>query len=402
MRMRTDIVTSNLNQQALADLLKRGRSGHYVYAIIWFVIAAINQLQYTHVELMYCNLALFVAVGTVRAALTRLNKDFMDRHYKAITRVLEICVCAQSLHFGLLTTYIYHHPDLQPLVFPMVLAAAGIVAAGTTTMGVNKHIRLWYPGLMIAPFFVSFAFYYSQTNFVLACVLIIFFVYIESSTRFVYLDYWSSKINSAMLLEKTIELTARSVTDPLTKLHNRAYFNEHLDREWNRAYRNQQSVAVMFVDLDYFKSINDKFGHAAGDLCLIQAGELLAKYGHRAGDAVARYGGEEFVLFFADTDANGAAAIADKICREFRAMTVIALEAKIELRCSIGICCCTPDSYNQKTTFLSDADKAMYSAKKKGRDRFEIYQRDDDPAAQRSATRLQRGRSGLIQSVGGS
>jgi diguanylate cyclase (GGDEF)-like protein len=396
MRMGTDIVTSELDRQALADLLKRGKAGNYIYAIIWFVIATINYLQYTHQNLLYYNLALFLAVGTLRVVLGHLNADFTFRNYRGITHVLEVAVCAQSLHFGLLAAYIYHSPDLQPLVFPMISTASGMVAAGTATLGVNRRIRLWYPGLMIAPFFVSFIFHYSQMNFVLACISIIFFVYIYSSTGNVYADYWSSKINSAMLLEKTIELTARSVTDPLTKLHNRAYFNEHLEKEWKRAFRNQQSVAVMFVDIDHFKLINDKYGHATGDLCLIQTGEVLAKYGQRAGDAVARYGGEEFVLFFSDTDATGAASIADKIIADFRAMTVHTPEAVINLRCSIGIRCCRPDTAITQSSFLADADTAMYRAKKQGRDRFEIYGQGNERATEYPAPGAQPASPSLI------
>lgn len=389
MQMQTDTFQNDLDRQALADLLKRSNTGNYIYAILWFVIAVTNQLQYTHQNLLYYNLALFLAVGTARVALNHLGAEFTYSNYRPITRVLEFCVCAQSLHFGVLTAYIYHSPELQSAVFPMVLAAAGIVGAGTATLAVNQRIRLLYPGLMIAPFFVSFVFHYSQTNFVLACISIVFFAYIYASTRNIYADYWSSKINRALLLEKTVELTARSVTDPLTKLHNRAFFNEHLEQEWKRAFRSQQSVTVMFVDLDHFKLINDRYGHATGDLCLIKAGEVLAKYGQRAGDAVARYGGEEFVLFFSDTDADGAAGIANRILADFRAMAVITPEAAIHLRCSIGVRCCIPETAITQSDFLADADTAMYRAKKNGRDRVEIYGREKHRDADYQATGIE-------------
>jgi diguanylate cyclase (GGDEF)-like protein len=371
--METTKFQNDLDRQALGDLIKRGKTGSFIYAIIWFVIAAVNGLNDTHQELLYYNLALFLTVGILRASLGHIQTDFAYRHFKAIGLTLEISVCLQSLHFGVLATYIYYNPELQDLVFPMMLTAAGVVGAGTATLAINKNIRLLYPALLIGPFFASFAFNSSETNFILACITIIFLVYIYSATRHIYGDYWSAIINSALLVEKAVELSELSVTDPLTKLHNRSYFNNHLDKEWKRASRSREPVTAMFVDLDYFKHINDKYGHAIGDLCLQKAAELLNKYGQRAGDAVARYGGEEFVVFFSNTESAGAAIIAERIIADFRAMQVVTDNTSILLRCSIGICTCIPNASISQSDLLADADAAMYQAKQKGRDRFEVF-----------------------------
>jgi len=182
-------------------------------------------------------------------------------------------------------------------------------------------------------------------------------------------------------VEKAVELKELSVTDPLTQLHIRSYFNHHLDTAWKRACRNHQPVTATLVDLDFFKLVNDKYGHAIGDLCLQKAAELLNKYGQRAGDAVARYGGEELVVCFSNTESTSAAKIAAKIIADFRAMEVTTAETPIHLRCSIGICSCILDDSIRQSDLLTDADAAMYQAKQNGRDRFEIFERKTDKVA---------------------
>jgi len=375
MAEKTQQLHGKLEKQGLTDLIKRGKNGSFIYPVIWLVIAVTNGLYNTHLNLLLSNTAILLLLATTRTSLGFLSAGFVDKHHKIVTKVYEITVIAQGFHFGLLSTYVYSNEELQALVFPMILSASGIVSAGTATLAINKLIRIFFPAFIIAPFFLFLIFHPSTENYLLAAVALIFIFYIIAATKNMYNDYWSAITNSALLTERAVGLKQLSITDPLTKTYNRSFLNNHIDKEWKRSYRNKQAVTAMFVDLDYFKQINDEFGHAAGDLCIKEAAELLKKHTLRSGDIVARYGGDEFVTFLADTEASNAAIVAKNIIDDFRTLKIKWHGNFITLRCSIGICSYIPDKSNKQSDLLINADTALYKAKEDGRDRYTIYNR---------------------------
>ena len=109
------------------------------------------------------------------------------------------------------------------------------------------------------------------------------------------------------------KLRRLSMLDELTGVPNRRYFNLMLTREWGRASREDLPLALVILDVDWFKSYNDRYGHPAGDACLIQIATALASLIRRPGDLAARYGGEEFVILLANTTSDGAAIVAETV-----------------------------------------------------------------------------------------
>ena len=166
-------------------------------------------------------------------------------------------------------------------------------------------------------------------------------------------------------LEETNQrLTVLATTDELTGLPNRRMFSEQLDLALARARRNGQGVAVLCIDLDRFKEINDSLGHAVGDDLLVEvAGRLRA--GARDTDVVARYGGDEFVILLADLDVQHAAELAQTVVERVRGLLVDPVPVgPVELRvdASIGIATYPLDSRDAKG-LLAAADAAMYAGK---------------------------------------
>ncbi len=159
--------------------------------------------------------------------------------------------------------------------------------------------------------------------------------------------------------------------DSLTDLPNRNYFNERLPQAISLAKRQGRMICLLFIDLDRFKPINDKYGHSVGDLVLLQVAERLKKM-LRVSDSVCRLGGDEFVILLESTKSvEGAKNVAQK--------TIELLNEPIEaeghlcsIGASIGISIYPQDCHDAKT-MLQNADIAMYEAKKKGRNRFELY-----------------------------
>lgn len=166
------------------------------------------------------------------------------------------------------------------------------------------------------------------------------------------------------------ELERMARCDSLTGLLNRRTFDECLDREWRRALRESAIVSLYMVDVDHFKMLNDRFGHAAGDVCLRRVAATLEERFGRASDFVARYGGEEFVILTSGLPADKAAAKGQEILAAMRAVTLP--DPVPELSVSVGVASATPSASITPAGLLKAADDALYAAKAAGRDRLEI------------------------------
>jgi diguanylate cyclase (GGDEF)-like protein/PAS domain S-box-containing protein len=167
------------------------------------------------------------------------------------------------------------------------------------------------------------------------------------------------------------ELQYRATHDLLTDLPNRLLFSDRLSLALTHAQRNHKKLAVMLLDLDYFKDVNDTMGHSAGDRLLRVVGNRLTEL-LRSGDTVARVGGDEFLLLLSEiggiVDAN---TIAQKILEAFRRPFILD-DREIVLTTSIGVAI-FPDDGDNDDILVKYADVAMYRAKDKGRDNFQRY-----------------------------
>lgn len=162
-------------------------------------------------------------------------------------------------------------------------------------------------------------------------------------------------------------LQALSMQDGLTGIRNRRYFDEKLEREWHRALRNQESLAMLLIDIDFFKAFNDKHGHLAGDECLKLVAQLIERTLTRPSDSVARYGGEEFAVILPETDMEGAVHVAENIRL---AIEQEALEVEgqcLHVTVSIGASAWIPQPDQGQQELIAVADQSLYLAKSAGR-----------------------------------
>lgn len=172
------------------------------------------------------------------------------------------------------------------------------------------------------------------------------------------------------LRKANLALRELAATDPLTGVANRRELDERLVHELQRAARTGEPISLLFLDLDRFKQFNDRFGHPAGDELLVRLGGVLAR-SVRTSDGVARFGGEEFVVLLPDTDAEGARTLAEKLRLTIRRH----LSARARVTVSVGAATARPpagpgiDFPQEARRLLSEADRALYEAKRAGRDR---------------------------------
>ncbi|MNY30848.1 Response regulator PleD [compost metagenome] len=136
--------------------------------------------------------------------------------------------------------------------------------------------------------------------------------------------------------------------------------------------RSQRPTAILMMDLDHFKQVNDQYGHLTGDACLQHAAQRLQQR-LRAGDLLARFGGEEFVAVLSDTDLAGAHELAEQLRDDLARHPCIHQDRIINLTISIGVCAAIPASADSEQ-LLNRADLALYRAKAAGRNRVENYE----------------------------
>jgi diguanylate cyclase (GGDEF)-like protein/PAS domain S-box-containing protein len=178
------------------------------------------------------------------------------------------------------------------------------------------------------------------------------------------------------------KLTHQAFYDALTGLPNRALFLDRLDQELVSRGRNGSNIAVLFLDLDHFKFVNDSLGHELGDAVLKEVGSRLS-HAVRAGETVARFSGDSFVFIIKDVQEVGDAVAAAKRLLGTLASPVRCGAHDLTVTVSIGIV--VPGPAADAVTVLRDADTAMYKAKAAGRDRYELF---DEDLHRRSVARL--------------
>ena len=175
------------------------------------------------------------------------------------------------------------------------------------------------------------------------------------------------KIEEITKLQET--LWEQATQDPLTQLFNRRYFNENSNKEIQKAERSKKPLALLLLDADYFKDVNDRFGHDIGDQVLIKLSKIMIGECRRT-DIVCRYGGEEFVILMPETNTNIAFDRAEKI--RLRYQKEVSEFLKTPSTISIGIAM-WDKSLETLEEFTKTADQAMYQAKENGRNQVVVY-----------------------------
>jgi diguanylate cyclase (GGDEF)-like protein len=182
----------------------------------------------------------------------------------------------------------------------------------------------------------------------------------------------------------TDRLAALSTTDPLTGIPNRRALDEHLADELARARRYGTPLAVVMLDLDHFKRLNDRHGHAAGDTVLREVARVLDAE-KRRGDTIARYGGEEFVAILSHADETAAKAWAERVRSRLGGAAVDVNGNYLRVTASFGVAAAVPGSSAPAgSVLLAAADRALYAAKARGRNRVVVAPSLGEPKPLRS------------------
>jgi len=199
-------------------------------------------------------------------------------------------------------------------------------------------------------------------------------------------------ISKRVLLQQ--QLYKKTITDPLTGMHNRRYFDERLTQEFNRATRYRRPFAILIMDIDGFKQANDQHGHSFGDELLVNSTAIFNQV-LRQEDTAYRYGGDEFAMLLPETNKEGALEVAERLRENFAIENNIK-EKRIKLSLSIGIAC-SPDDGNSQKTLIGAADSRMYHSKANGGNMITAH--DNSPYLSRETGTMLRSLSNLVHLI---
>ncbi|QGQ98539.1 diguanylate cyclase [Paenibacillus psychroresistens] len=185
-------------------------------------------------------------------------------------------------------------------------------------------------------------------------------------------DITTYKLEREKLEEVNSVLQQLSSIDGLTSIANRRYFDENLEREWRRAIRKKTELSLIMIDIDYFKSFNDTYGHLSGDECIKTVAQVLNSSVNRPGDLAARFGGEEFIVLLPDTELEGAMKVARSIRATVEALQIVHAGSLINdyVTVSLGVATISPGVEQTAKELVYAADQVLYEAKQNGRNRI--------------------------------
>jgi two-component system chemotaxis family response regulator WspR len=186
--------------------------------------------------------------------------------------------------------------------------------------------------------------------------------------------YRALRVSQQQLLDTNLVLQRLMNSDGLTGLSNRRHFDEYLELEWRRSLRDQSQLSLLMIDVDYFKSYNDSFGHVEGDEALRKVATAIRDACARPSDLPARYGGEEFALVLPNTSPGGARLVAEKLRQTVAALKIPhnTPSEGSSLTISIGLATMVPQAGSDCRLLISAADRGLYQAKNNGRNQVGI------------------------------
>jgi len=359
-------------RQGLGDLTIRARGGIFIYIATWLVTAIWADIPQEHPLFFYLNTVIFLILALLRTTYYLVYIKYPNASIDTLYRWLVTSVLIAAFHWGLLSAWIIYDSDLVDLKYIYFVTLAAFATGGTSTLSISKAIRFYYPLLIFGPT-ILLGLLVGDGEFRMLILLAMFLlIYIFEASRVIGKDYWEAISSHELVSKRAQAMKQLSAIDPLTKLGNRAYFDQKYSEEWKRCDRIKSPLSVLMLDLDHFKTLNDSYGHAFGDECLKEVSSILTRELPRETDTIARYGGEEFVILLPDTPLHAAEPIADRLVKAVSQAQLFYNKQAVSTSCSIGVSSSIPDHNCNRQSLLNAADKALYQAKEKGRNRSQL------------------------------
>ncbi|MEE9911840.1 MAG: diguanylate cyclase [Deltaproteobacteria bacterium] len=363
------------NRRVIADLKKRSLLGLIFYILVAFVVVLADKYYERHAVFALIFLLANAGICLFRVIHMMITRKMGER-YEALNKAIFLAsVILTALIWGVALAMIMLQPDELVTQLIMTVCISGLCAGGVVAFIPYRRLAVFYNFAMLMPVVIIMLF--NGINLPLASMLFLFSAYMVLIAFRGNREYWDALENEYLLEIKSQELTRLSHTDVLTGLFNRRYFDDALDREWKRSGRDRRLISVILLDIDYFKKINDTYGHQAGDEFLKKTAEALSSVFKRVTDIVARYGGEEFIVLIPDGDAPIAIQLAGEAVQKIGSILLNYQGQPVRATISAGVNSRIPDFSARSDSIVAGADKALYLAKQRGRNQVAVFESEN-------------------------
>ncbi|QDP72244.1 GGDEF domain-containing protein [Legionella israelensis] len=319
-----------------------------------------------------------------------MKTEYYNTHPAPVLGVFLLFVFLTGLFWG--SAYVIFLPYITPFLEVIIILIAGGLCAGSIG-SLSVFLLAYYAYLL--PIFLPIVTYnfsiFEMERIILAIMFLLFIIMLiihahsnaylllqtselskEKDSLIQKLTYTNKKLEKYIQKLKTI-----TITDPLTNLYNRRYFEKVLNHEFKRAKRNDYALNLVFIDIDNFKDVNDTFGHPLGDKLLVYLANLLKQTMRRSNDTVFRLGGDEFAAILANTTLANTLSICKTLSTEFK-KAKFAKKEKLndehdllqQISLSIGVVFIPSEYQKDIENAVIAVDKALYEAKKRGKDQI--------------------------------
>lgn len=351
------------------DFVRRAMPGIIIYVVVWPILFLATGYHKVDPVLCWGMLVAFILISTFRYALALTTKHFYDKSPKTWRATQTVSVLAHATLWSLLFYLANHSPEMAEMATPINIATAGIASGSSISLIPRYRLTQTYVSIILLP--AGVITFLDPQQWHIGIIILFFWFYLMFVNYRSHREYIRAFKIEWSLQEKQEELRNISQTDFLTKTYNRLFFNECIAQQWYLSRRNKKQIALLMIDLDHFKAINDKHGHLFGDECLVHAAQIIRHVAKRRSDMVVRYGGEEFAVVLPQTDIVAATQIAEAIRKAVESSHFTFENTTLSMSVSVGVCAMLPIGNDYKV-LLQQADEALYKAKSNGRNRVEI------------------------------
>jgi diguanylate cyclase (GGDEF)-like protein len=366
--------------------------------IPWLIFDAQLEAEFRHHHLVEnlvsvrTNLCLAI---TIAIAFSAMDAMVLGQNLNRIPSLLHILVIVPTLLIVLAVSFSPQRDRIYQPLTGFALTVYGLSHVVIQLIASSGGVPFLFPSLLLATMYVYFLAGLMFYN-ALAANVIVLFIYIAAETalrltnsEFSYnvlalvaanlvgasVAYLHERTSRLRFLEAGLlrEMVAR---DGLTGIQNRRMFDQHIQRAWQQAVRDEQEIAILLVDIDCFKKYNDRYGHQAGDECLRAVATSLTQCARRPMDFVARYGGEEFAVVLYEASREYVAEVLTRIQRSIAELNIPheASDVASRLTVSIGAAFIRPTAGRTPEGLIQLADEALYTAKEQGRNRVMVME----------------------------
>ncbi len=290
------------------------------------------------------------------------------------TNYFAMGACASGLVWGASGILLFR-PDSFPHQVILTFVLGGMVAGAVPLLSSVGRAYQCFAIPAVVPISIRMLSVGDSTHLIMGLMIAIFGIaMLATSAQVRRLFRESERLRDQLLssIELSHALENLVHKDGLTGIPNRRFFEEELNKEWRRAERNQEKLSVIIADIDHFKEYNDRYGHPAGDKCLIEVAQAMQRALSRPGDVMARIGGEEFAFLLPRTGLGGAISVAEQIRRHILGLNLPNESTTIakQVTLSFGVASSDASSVSSAADLICASDLALYEAKHRGRNQI--------------------------------